>query len=264
MCPKVTVIELSCNENILRALVSGTNVSIQLNQTCNVINKTRIGGSSVRSCEAVPRKPGPTPNPLMVQIISLFALVGVLITIAIVLSILLLFKMLKKHSTGSCRRHCDIEAAKTSEENNEIALVEIQRRDDSQSHLHLPVPLPNQVDQTPSLPSYNTACKDDKPRRQCRDKAPKKADNRSDREPSQGCPSKSSQHSCGCSCNKSVNSQVVPPLRIPSPPTIDSRTTVVILPLRMQHEPQQPIHILPSTTYNRSVDNNRHPLYHSL
>ena len=178
------------------------------------------------------------------------------------LSILLIFK--KKRSTGSCRRHCDIEAAKTSEDNNEIALVEIQRHDDSQSHLHLPVPLPNQVDQTPSLPSYNTACKDDKPRRQCRDKTPKKADNRSDREPSQGCPSKSSQHSCGCSCNKSVNSQVVPPLRIPSPPTIDSRTTVVILPLRMQHEPQQPIHILPSTTYNRSVDNNRHPLYHSL
>ena len=261
VCPQVTVTDLSCNNGLLLASVRGRNVLSQINRTCDEIKTAELFHRRVQSCIAIAKEKAGSPfNIWMVLIKVLFALVGALIIIAFFLISVLFVKILKK----KCPKQNDLEAQRHSQEPNHNDLTEEYRRNDNLSCLNEHAPLPHQVelvDQTPSLPSYNTAVGGNKTSsRRSRDKTPSKGDNR-DREPSQGAQSKCSRQSCNsCSCSAnsqrfiqmSENSGIFQPLQIPRHPTIDTRTTaVVFIPVR-----EQAVH-LPYTTCSRTVDSNR-------
>ena len=143
VCPELNILEASCNNGVIMAVVSGPNVIAQLNETCHTINN--IAGYQVDSCKTSPHKPS---SSMLMLIQVLAGIIAMLIVVAIVLGILLMWK-----GFHSKKRRTNIEAPTATVPPPSITLTNEPPRERQDQPPPMISPLPNQPDDVTSLSS---------------------------------------------------------------------------------------------------------------
>ena len=142
VCPELNISEVNCSNGTIMAVVSGPNVMAQLNETCYIISN--ISDHKVDSCKSSPHKPS---SSMLMLIQVLAGIIAMLIVVAIVLSVLLMWKVF--HSK---KRRTNVEAPTATVSPPSITLTN-EPPHEPQDQPPVISPLPNQPEDVTSLSS---------------------------------------------------------------------------------------------------------------